>query len=97
LRVLRKTLPVLRQRVVHGGITRLDAGRILDGAIGLATLDGNLWFTGGSYGNTTDFGKMTPAGVATLYALDFPPWGLTAGPDGNIWMTWADGIAMVKP
>ena len=52
--------------------------------------DGNLWFT---ERNTTNLGRITPAGVIT----EFPPpdpgsleardedGGITAGPDGNLW------------
>ena len=52
--------------------------------------DGNLWFT---ERNTTNIGRITPAGVIT----EFPPpdpgsleardedGGITAGPDGNLW------------
>ena len=50
--------------------------------------DGNLWFTS-SYTNN-QIGRITPAGVITVFALPTPqssPQDIIAGPDGNLWFT----------
>jgi streptogramin lyase len=57
--------------------------------------DGNLWFTEGcispiSYHCGGQIGRITPAGVVTLFPLGWPIWpygGITAGSDGNLWFT----------
>ncbi len=78
--------------------------------------DGNLWFTEngnwGSYGTSDYIGRITPTGQTTLYPLpnnqnqDLYPWGITTGPDGNLWFTvymnyveedWTDYIGMISP
>jgi streptogramin lyase len=49
--------------------------------------DGNLWFTDR---NEQSFGRLTPAGAATLFPLASgasSPAGIAAGPDGNLWVT----------
>ncbi|MBV9283718.1 MAG: Virginiamycin B lyase, partial [Acidimicrobiia bacterium] len=49
--------------------------------------DGNLWFTNG--GNVEGVARITPTGVVT----DIPVpssgqiYGITTGPDGNVWFT----------
>jgi streptogramin lyase len=54
--------------------------------------DGNLWFT--DAGRFT-IGRITPAGVITLFGTDAAgqpitrPTGIAAGPDGNLWFTMA--------
>lgn len=61
--------------------------------------DGNLWFTF-NFSGGCDFdpcpipvdaiGKITPAGVVTLYPIPTPnsgPAGVVTGPDGNLWFT----------
>ncbi|MCW2951007.1 MAG: putative antibiotic hydrolase [Conexibacter sp.] len=45
--------------------------------------DGNLWFTKQGGG----IGRITPAGVLTLFAAGTNPYGIVAGPDGNLWFT----------
>lgn len=54
--------------------------------------DNNIWVTGG---NSHTIARVTPAGVATAFALTGPlangnPWGIAAGPDGNMWFTAPD-------
>jgi YD repeat-containing protein len=51
--------------------------------------DGNIWFTPGAYENENVIGRVTPTGVASDYALPagFEPEAITAGPDGNLWVT----------
>ena len=52
--------------------------------------DGNLWFTEGyEFGVPTQIGKMTPAGVITLYSVPSgsSEGGITVGSDGNLWFT----------
>lgn len=47
--------------------------------------DGNLWFTTTTAGTV---GRMTPAGVETLFSdpgVDGGTTNITAGPDGNVW------------
>ena len=48
--------------------------------------DGNLWFPESGYGK---FGRVTPSGVVTEFALPpglFTATALTVGPDGNLWL-----------
>ena len=83
-------------------VTEFNAGLTLNiGAWDIAAAkDGNLWFTQDVL-NT--FSRITPSAVLT----DFPdavlgggPRGITAGPDGNIWVAEAGGdgaIARVTP
>ncbi len=62
--------------------------------------DGNLWFveSGGDR-----IGRMTPAGVVTIFSsgLSSSPGiaGITTGPDGNVWFTESDndGIGRITP
>ncbi|MGH7867215.1 MAG: virginiamycin B lyase family protein, partial [Candidatus Dormibacteraceae bacterium] len=62
--------------------------------------DGNLWFTeliNGSNGRISPGGKIgriTPSGTITEFAMPTPnsePWGITRGPDGNLWFTDVSG------
>ena len=46
---------------------------------------------------TTEAWSEFDGGVVTLYGLRFEPLGITAGPDGNIWMVFSGGIAVVAP
>jgi streptogramin lyase len=83
-------------------VTEFNAGLTLNiGAWDIAAADdGNLWFTQDAL-NT--FSRITPSAVIT----DFPdailgggPRGITAGPDGNIWVAEAGGngaIARMTP
>jgi streptogramin lyase len=57
--------------------------------------EGNIWFTTEQYGTV---GKMTPSGVVTEYTLTPPPGSkkaeplaITAGPDGNMWVSDSGG------
>jgi streptogramin lyase len=73
--------------------------------------DGNLWFTqsDGIDGGHSAINRMTPAGVLTRFPTEpvwsgpFPsftgPYGITAGPDGNLWVTLneVNSIARVTP
>jgi len=58
--------------------------------------DGNLWFTDGN-----KVGKMTPAGVPTIYNGFgiIGGRGIAAGPDGNLWVVDGQGdqLVAVKP
>jgi len=83
-------------------VTEFNDGVLLNvGAWDVApAADGNLWFTQDVLGT---FGRITPSAVIT----DFPgallgggPRGITAGPDGNVWVAQAGGngaIARVSP
>ncbi len=74
-----------------GGIGRITTSGTIteypseaDHAVGItAGSDGNLWFTA----ETGAVGKMTPAGVLTLYYApsEGSPTAITSGPDGNLW------------
>src|SRR5206468_9755338 len=44
--------------------------------------DGNLW-----YDAAQALGRVTPAGVITMFPTSVTPDGLTVGPDGNIWFS----------
>ncbi|MGI9188339.1 MAG: Vgb family protein [Gaiellales bacterium] len=46
--------------------------------------DGNMWFT---VPDAKVVGKITSAGVITLFPVGVAPGGITAGPDGNLWFT----------
>src|SRR5207237_473317 len=49
--------------------------------------DRNLWFTA-TYGNTAEVQRITPAGkISTGYQTGGVSQGMTAGPDGNLWLT----------
>src|SRR5487761_1970025 len=52
--------------------------------------DGNLWFTDSSL-TASAIGRITPAGVITLFTSGLTPGsepeGITVGPDGNMWFT----------
>lgn len=54
--------------------------------------DGNMWFT--DQGRKS-IGKITPAGVAKLFALPsaFTPVGIVTGPDGKVWFSAVNGSA----
>jgi DNA-binding beta-propeller fold protein YncE len=58
----------------------------------------NLWFTEvGIMGNK--IGRITPAGMATEFAIPTPasdPRAITAGPDGNLWFTEHDAHAIAR-
>ncbi len=73
------------------------AGPIAAGA------DGNLWFADG--GNRA-VGRITPSGAVTEFALSTAigaPYGIGAGPDGNMWVTTdagtgrQDSIVRISP
>jgi virginiamycin B lyase len=72
--------------------------------------DGNLWFTQADVdGGHSAVNRMTPAGVLTRFPTEtvfpgpFPsftgPFGVTAGPDGNLWVTLneANSIGQFTP
>jgi streptogramin lyase len=46
--------------------------------------DGNLWFT---YYGSLKVGRITPAGVVTVFPVSVRPRRITTGPDGNLWFT----------
>ena len=50
--------------------------------------DGALWFAWDCNGT---IGRMTTAGVVTLYGASDYPLGITAGPDGAVWFTEGNG------
>jgi streptogramin lyase len=51
--------------------------------------EGDLWFTEHNEFESTNIGRITPAGEVTQFPiLDFSePLGIVAGPDGNLWFT----------
>ena len=51
--------------------------------------EGDLWFTENNEFESTNIGRITPAGEVTQFPiLDFSePRGIVAGPDGNLWFT----------
>lgn len=62
--------------------------------------DGNLWFTDfGAAGAYGQIGRITTSGAVTLFqipdgiaaSIAVAPWGITAGPDGNLWFAEANG------
>ena len=80
-------------------VTEFNDGLLVNvGAWDIApAADGNLWFTQDVL-NT--FGRITPSAVLT----DFPgallgggPRGITAGPDGNVWVAEAGGNGAIAP
>ncbi len=75
----------------------------LPGTITVGT-DGNLWFpaiASSNFGTNRPsgaIGRMTPAGVLTLFALPTLksyPQQITRGPDGNLWFTALQGSGQV--
>ena len=83
--------PVLLSNLGYG-ISR--PGHIATGA------DGNLWFVNiGPKGESSWFSRITPAGAITAFPRSTLPLGggITSGPDGNLWVTGAGGIARVTP
>jgi streptogramin lyase len=60
---------------------------------------GSIWLTLSGSGAGRDLAKISPAGVVTEFnpANVTSPVGITAGPDGNIWVTQAGGVAMIPP
>ena len=61
--------------------------------------DGNLWFS--TSGNVRTIGKITTAGVVTLYssvtASGIYLEGITGGPDGNVWFATDNSIGRITP
>jgi streptogramin lyase len=71
--------------------TTFPLGAQVDGLNGLALgADGNFWFTSTF---TSQVGRMTPQGTATLFSTPSdssgPRW-IVAGPDGNLWFNEFD-------
>jgi streptogramin lyase len=67
------------------GCGRASVGVVAAGA------DGNIWFADPGH---RAFGRITPSGAITetgLPASDGDPYAITAGPDGNIWLTTSVG------
>jgi streptogramin lyase len=60
---------------------------------------GSIWLTLSGSGAGRELAKISPAGVVTEFnpANVTSPVGITAGPDGNIWVTQAGGVAMIPP
>src|SRR5262249_54677988 len=55
--------------------------------------DGKLWF-GAANATLGQIGRMTTAGVVTFFTVPTfnpSPYGITAGPDSNIWFTDTTG------
>jgi streptogramin lyase len=50
--------------------------------------DGNLWFAESGSGN---IGRITTTGKITEFPTGWPIWGITAGPDGDLWFTGGSG------
>jgi streptogramin lyase len=73
--------------------------------------DGNLWFTQQGADRSGDgIGRITPTGVVTMFSAGLAPaldgqdltsslFGITAGPDGNLWFTEASAnrIGRITP
>ncbi len=56
--------------------------------------DGNMWVT------TTDVNgvaRFTPDGTATFFPLAQSAFGITVGPDGNLWASQATNVAKINP
>jgi streptogramin lyase len=95
-----------------GVITEFPVFSSSTGPTGITTgPDGNLWFTenrpgfssqGSSFGLTNQIGRITTAGVVTLFTIpttDAGPTDITTGPDGNLWFTeeTAGQIGQITP
>jgi len=62
--------------------------------------DGNLWFVVNSIGDRAAIGRITPAGVSTLFELPRTAPSLkaiAAGPDGNLWFTETCCVGRITP
>lgn len=62
--------------------------------------DGRFWYTYRDFNHRAKIGAMSMSGKASEYVvsqLSAWPSSITKGPDGNIWITDADGIARVTP
>jgi len=55
--------------------------------------DGNLWFVNPQNLTNSEVGKITPTGAVTFYPTSDLPIGLTAGPDGNVWVMELSHVA----
>ncbi len=99
-----ETTPIIGRIAPDGSITEFPYGpsstRFMTG-LNIATgPDRNLWFTGGNGPGTGFIGRITPAGVATIFtSAQVPSLGSNAapadivpGPDGNLWFTDAGAI-----
>lgn len=70
-------------------------GRARDIALGP---DGNMWFTYPSDVGPSSVGRITPAGVISLYSTSSQPFVITAGADGNMWFTeYSAGPGRITP
>lgn len=60
--------------------------------------DGNLWFNEGSSTQNL-IERITPTGTITPFLVPSTPYGITAGPDGNLWFaeSTANKIARMTP
>jgi streptogramin lyase len=61
--------------------------------------EGDLWFTEHNEFESTNIGRITPAGEVTQFPiLDFSePLGIVAGPDGNLWFTEVNNVPCFSP
>lgn len=60
----------------------------------VAGSDGNMWVTTSAVNGVARF---TPEGVGTFFPLDVTAYGITLGPDGNLWVSQELGVAKIPP
>jgi sugar lactone lactonase YvrE len=62
----------------------------------VAAPDGNIWFTQGVTGGTTEIVVYNPT-TQTSTIVPFAGGAITLGPDGNIWSIGAQSLASINP
>jgi virginiamycin B lyase len=91
---------------VQGSIVEFSTSANL--GIGSLTVgpDGNVWFLATVAVQVPGLdqpvrvgkvGRISPAGAIVEFQMEVPPSDITSGPDGNLWVTSALGIARVTP
>ncbi|MHB8693554.1 MAG: virginiamycin B lyase family protein [Solirubrobacteraceae bacterium] len=59
--------------------------------------DGNVWFTTNACGSSaTALGRITPLGAVTMFPLPTNGYGITTGPDSNLWVAMGGSVARVS-